>query len=253
MTSHLTALRARQTAGAPIAFRFFWGHAGAGVGPWVLSQWWEAPFSVNGVIYRTAEHWMMAEKAQVFGDVAILPRVIAARTPAEAKRLGRQVTAFDAEEWAERRFSIVRTGNVAKFQQHPALRDWLLATGDEVLVEASPRDRIWGIGLSANHRDAPNPAAWPGSNLLGFALMEARDWLARCPHPELPSGFVPPPWLAFPEIPADSIGWRMGQGEGHLMEFQAWWDPLGPEERIAVEMIHPATGPWAGWYSSSED
>lgn len=170
-------LQARQEAGEPLKFRFFWGHTGAGVGDWVLSQWWEAPFTVDGTTYRTAEHWMMAEKARVFGDDAAVPAILAARSPGAAKALGRKVTGFDGAVWEQVRSAIVRAGNIEKFGQNPPLRDWLLATGDTVLVEASPRDRIWGIGMAASNPDAGRVAAWRGENLLGFALMEAREHL----------------------------------------------------------------------------
>ena len=69
---------------------------------------------------------------------------------------------------------IVVAGNLAKFEQNVALERYLLGTGDAVLVEASPRDRIWGIGMGASNPDAQNPERWRGGNLLGFALMEVR-------------------------------------------------------------------------------
>ena len=91
--------------------------------------------------------------------------------------LGRQVRGFTERRWAERRFDLVVSGNLAKFGQHPELRDFLLGTGHRVLVEASPADRIWGIGLSADHEHATSPEHWPGLNLLGFALMGVRHRL----------------------------------------------------------------------------
>ena len=121
----------------------------------------------------------MAAKARLFGDHDAVPRIQAARTPAEAKSLGRLVRGFDEQAWAARRFDLVVEGNVAKFGQDAALRGFLLATAQRVLVEASPRDRIWGIGLGAANERATDPGQWRGLNLLGFALMEARDQLAR--------------------------------------------------------------------------
>jgi len=156
----------------------FWGHAPArdgSISKSCFSQWWEGhPFTIDGVGYRTAEHYMMASKARLFDDAAILAKILAARTPGEAKKLGRSVEGFDEEIWLQRRWDIVVAGNAAKFGQHPTLRTFLLETGERVLVEASPTDRIWGIGLAASHPAAENPRAWPGLNLLGFALMEAR-------------------------------------------------------------------------------
>lgn len=177
MPTHREHLVAQQQAGERLRFRFFWGHTGQGVGPWVLSQWWEAPFVVGGVTYRTAEHWMMAEKARLFGDAAILPAILAAGSPGAAKALGRKVAGFDEQTWARARFDIVMAGNLEKFRQNPPLGDWLRTTGDLILVEASPRDAIWGIGMAATHPQVEDVSAWRGENLLGFALMEVRQAL----------------------------------------------------------------------------
>lgn len=162
-------------------YLFFWGHrpqrdgsAGAGC----LSQWWPAPFRVDGTEYATAEHWMMAGKARVFGDDRALARVLAAAHPGEAKEAGRSVRGFDERVWAERRFALVVRGNVEKFGQNPDIGAFLLGTRNRVLVEASPLDRVWGIGLAADDERARDPARWQGLNLLGFALMEARARLA---------------------------------------------------------------------------
>nr|WP_030233595.1 NADAR family protein [Streptomyces sp. NRRL S-350] len=164
-------------AGVHPKWVMFWGHTArrdGGPRQECLSQWWPGEFTVDGVTYASAEHWMMAGKARMFGDEAIEQRVLAARTPAEAKKLGRLVEGFDDEVWVAGRFELVVTGNVAKFGQDEALRTFLLGTGSRVLVEASPVDRIWGIGLAADDIRAQRPTEWRGLNLLGFALMEAR-------------------------------------------------------------------------------
>ncbi|MDH6110444.1 ribA/ribD-fused uncharacterized protein [Kitasatospora sp. MAP12-15] len=175
-------LAALVAAGARPKYLLFWGHRperDGGIGPGSLSQWWPAAFVVDGVRYATAEHWMMAGKARLFGDAELVPRILAARTPAEAKKLGRLVRGFDDRRWDEARFELVVAGNVAKFGQDEALLGYLLGTGQRVLVEASPVDRIWGIGLAADSELAIDPARWRGLNLLGFALMEARKQLAE--------------------------------------------------------------------------
>ncbi|RAJ42638.1 hypothetical protein K353_02310 [Kitasatospora sp. SolWspMP-SS2h] len=164
-------------SGARPKYLHFWGHQpqrDGRIGPGALSQWWPSPFTVDGVEYRTAEHWMMAGKARLFGDEEIVPRILRARTPAEAKKLGRQVRGFDDERWVAQRFELVVNGSTEKFGQDEQLRTYLLHTGERVLVEASPLDRIWGIGLAADDERAAAPAQWRGLNLLGFALMEAR-------------------------------------------------------------------------------
>lgn len=166
--------------GAPVEFLFFWGHtpkAPPAVDASCLSQWFPCAFTVDGHVYRTAEHWMMAAKARLFRDDAALARVLVAETPAEAKRVGREVRGYDDAAWAAARSEAVVAGNVAKFSAHPTLAAFLRGTGERVLVEASPRDRVWGIGMGASNPDARTPSRWRGLNLLGFALMEARSRL----------------------------------------------------------------------------
>jgi ribA/ribD-fused uncharacterized protein len=161
-------------------YLFFWGHTpprDGAVGKHCLSQWWPASFEVDGVIYPTAEHFMMAEKARLFGDEESRLRIIAAPHPNIAKVIGRTVAGFDEERWNDARFDIVVRGSSAKFGQNPELRSFLLNTSERVLVEASPVDRVWGIGLAEDNVRATDPEQWLGLNLLGFALMEARHHL----------------------------------------------------------------------------
>jgi ribA/ribD-fused uncharacterized protein len=167
-------------AGARIKYLHFWGHRprpGGRIGASCLSQWWPSPFTVDGVSYATAEHWMMARKARLFEDAEAERRVLAAGHPAEAKKAGRLVRGFDEAIWERERFAIVVEGSVHKFASDPELREFLLNTGERVLVEASPVDRVWGIGLAADDPAAEDPERWRGPNLLGFALMEARERL----------------------------------------------------------------------------
>jgi len=175
---YLAGLIAAEAAGdARPDFLFFWGHRperDGSIGKGCLSQWWPSAFAVDGVTYATAEHWMMAGKARLFDDPAGLAAVLAARTPGAAKAAGRAVAGFDEAAWAAARFELVIAGNLAKFRQHDELGRFLRRTGSKVLVEASPLDRIWGIGLSAAHEHAALPSRWRGRNLLGFALMEVR-------------------------------------------------------------------------------
>jgi len=165
-------------------FLFFWGHRpspGGQAGKGCLSQWWPSPVTVDGLVYPTAEHFMMAGKALLFGDARVAGQIREAPDPATAKALGREVGGFDEQRWARHRFEIVVTGNMAKFSQHPQLRQFLLSTGEQVLVEAAPRDRIWGIGLTADDQRTASPQHWQGLNLLGFALMEVRHRLSAAP------------------------------------------------------------------------
>ena len=166
--------------GVHLHYVFFWGHRplpGGEIGKPCFSQWWPAKFSLDGFTYHSAEHFMMAEKARLFNDEGTRMRIINASSPKLAKQLGRQVENFREEVWREARFSLVVEGNHAKFSQNPELGTFLLSTDNKVLVEASPFDSIWGIGLSATDERATNPERWRGLNLLGFALMEVRHRL----------------------------------------------------------------------------
>jgi ribA/ribD-fused uncharacterized protein len=174
MIRNRTDLIAHVAANHPVRWLFFWGHTGGKDTKACLSQWFPAPFVVAGERFATAEHWMMAGKAELFGDAEHRAQILDAPSPAAAKALGRKVRGFDKAAWDAAKFGIVADGNVHKFGQDPDLRAFLLATGDRMLVEAAPRDRIWGIGMGANHEHATNPRLWRGQNLLGFALMEAR-------------------------------------------------------------------------------
>ena len=163
-------------------YLFFWGHTPSGegqIGPYCLSQWYPAPFTVDGVSYPTSEHFMMAEKARLFQDDDACSAILAATHPGEAKKLGRKVRGFVQERWDHHCVDVVYRGNLAKFNQNEALKTYLLVTGERVLVEASPADAIWGIGLAADARQASDPRQWPGLNLLGFALMRVRESLHK--------------------------------------------------------------------------
>ena len=173
-------LKQEVRTGARVKYLHFWGHRplpDGRVGASCLSQWWPSPFTVDGVRYATAEHWMMAGKARLFRDAEAERLALAAEHPAEAKKAGRLVRGFDDAVWARERFRIVVEGSVHKFTAHPELRGFLLGTGERVLVEASPLDRVWGIGLAADDERVRDPSQWRGLNLLGFALMDVRGRL----------------------------------------------------------------------------
>jgi ribA/ribD-fused uncharacterized protein len=176
----IASLLDAERRGERIDYLFFWGHKASPDGRTTkqcFSQWWPARFTVDGTLYKTAEHFMMAGKARLFGDRETLARILTAPDPGSAKRLGRMVRGFDEERWNEERSEIVVRANVEKFGQNPPLREFLLNTGERVLVEASPMDRIWGIGMAESDPRARFPNQWQGLNLLGFALMEARTIL----------------------------------------------------------------------------
>jgi len=160
---------------------FFWGHQpekDGKIGKSCLSPWWPASFTVDGLTYPSAEHFMMAEKARLFGDSATQEKIIAAASPSTAKQLSREIQGFDQKTWNKAKFEVVVCGNLHKFGQDKQLRTFLLSTAPRVLVGTTAVDSLWGIGLASTDVRTRHPEEWKGQNLLGFALMEARQRLA---------------------------------------------------------------------------
>ena len=151
-------------------FIFFWN------GP--LSQWWHCGFVIDGIAYNTAEQYMMAEKARLFGDTETEGKIMASSIPTEQKQLGREVKNFDPDKWNAVAKDVVRRGSHAKFTQSPFLKELLLGTAGATLVEASPYDKIWGIGLREADPRAKDRATWLGTNWLGEVLTQERALIA---------------------------------------------------------------------------
>lgn len=148
-------------------FTFFWR------GP--FSQWHICKFTVDGVEYNCAEKYMMAEKARLFQDDEVLHQILEASSPRRQKDLGRSVRNFDETKWNEVARDIVYRGNMAKFTQNPDLWKCLKETEGTELAEASPFDRVWGIGLSEDDPRALDKKTWLGKNWLGEVLTKVRD------------------------------------------------------------------------------
>ncbi|MCM1107155.1 MAG: NADAR family protein [Blautia sp.] len=144
-----------------------------------FSQWWKSDFWSENHTYNCMEQFMMANKAKLFGDEKTREHILQCSDPKTMKALGRKVKNFDEMVWNEVKYSIVLNGNYLKFTQDAKLRNFLLSTGDSVLVEASPYDSIWGIKMRETDENSLNPSKWRGQNLLGFALMEVRDEIRR--------------------------------------------------------------------------
>jgi hypothetical protein len=142
-----------------------------------FSQWHPSRFVVDGVTFVCAEQFMMHGKARLFDDAEVAAQILAATSPREHKALGRKVRGFDDAVWRRERERIVYDGNRAKFGQDRALLAALLATRGTELVEASPYDRIWGVGLSMDDPAIEDPTSWRGKNLLGRILTRLRDEL----------------------------------------------------------------------------
>ncbi|MCY1021206.1 NADAR family protein [Pyxidicoccus sp. MSG2] len=150
-------------------FTFFWREESP------FSQWHRSDFMVEGVRYMCAEQYMMAGKARLFGDAEVLASILKSASPKTHKALGRKVRDFDAAAWERERERIVYEGNRAKFTQSAELLKALLATKGTELVEASPLDRIWGVGLGAEDPRIQDPSKWRGLNLLGKVLTKLRE------------------------------------------------------------------------------
>lgn len=143
----------------------------------VFSQWHPTPFALDGLALATVEQWMMAQKARLFGDQDALAAILATPDPAEQKRLGQTVRGFEQTLWDLWKIEIVYRGNLAKFTQNQGAARQLKATGESMLVEANPRDWIWGVGLHIDDPKTHDPAEWRGTNLLGRVLTRVRGEL----------------------------------------------------------------------------
>jgi ribA/ribD-fused uncharacterized protein len=150
-------------------YALFWGSP--------FSNWYKSKFIVKGMEFNCVEQFMMACKALQFNDRNALDLIMSTSDPRKQKAYGRSVKGYDDKEWEALRYPVVREGVFAKFDQNIQIQPILLATNQLILVEASPKDTIWGIGLDANHPDATNPGKWKGTNLLGMALMDGRSTL----------------------------------------------------------------------------
>lgn len=151
---------------------FFWGKQ-----DWA-SQWHPSEFTLNNVKYFSCEQYMMAQKAKLFEDGKVFQMILKCKDPRQQKALGRKVKGFKNSVWNKHKERIVYEGNLAKFSQNEHLKTKLLETKNQRIVEASPHDKIWGIGMKASHPDALNPDKWKGLNLLGQAIMKVRKELS---------------------------------------------------------------------------
>ncbi len=178
MNNNVTSLIDEINEGFKPDFLFFYGHIQQDqLGTECLSQWYPATFVLDGISYYNSEQYMMSEKARLFNDDNMLDKILSTQSPCQAKKYGRCIKNFDDMIWTQNRFNFVVNGNTAKFGQNKHLKKFLLNTKNQILVEASPHDKIWGIGMSKNNPDVNEPTKWKGLNLLGFALMEVRSKL----------------------------------------------------------------------------
>ena len=145
-----------------------------------FSNWYPAEFDYAGVHFYNVEQYMMYYKALTFRAYDLAARILKTKDPAECKKLGRsQIDGFDAHLWDDISRIIVRRGIKAKFSQNPEIQKTLLSTGNALLAECSPYDKIWGIGIGPTDPMRFHVSAWNGENKLGITLMEVRDYIRR--------------------------------------------------------------------------
>lgn len=142
-----------------------------------FSQWHKCSFEIDGVTFNSAEQYMMYGKAMLFGDEITAKKILESKNVREQKQLGRQVVGFDKLKWELNAPEIVYKGNREKFIQNNEFLELLLSTKGQTIVEASPDDNIWGIGLSKGQNEANSILTWQGTNWLGIVLTELREEL----------------------------------------------------------------------------
>ena len=152
-------------------FVFFYGSRA------VFSQFHPATFVLDGQRYGCAEQYMQHQKAVRFEDDDTAERILRTPYPSKQKSLGRRVVNFKEAVWSAESIDVVKRGSRAKYSQNSEMKRQLFDTYPRVLVESSPTDKLWGIGLSYNDPKAEDPSKWRGRNLLGMCLTDVRNQL----------------------------------------------------------------------------
>jgi len=150
---------------------YFWGG--------VYSQWAYSKFVENDIWFTSAEQYMMYKKALLFDDIETSIKILNIDNPRKVKKLGREIKNFDNKIWNENKIEIVTQGNILKFIQNEQLRDIMFKDSNLILVEASPYDKIWGVGLHFDDNLILNQDNWRGENLLGVCIMRAREFISK--------------------------------------------------------------------------
>lgn len=151
----------------------FWGHSKDSKYAY-LSNWYQSNFNIEKVEFCNVEQYLMYQKALCFKDEIMAVKILNNKNPKEIKTLGRQVKNYNDVEWDKIRYNVLKIALKAKFTQNELLLSKLKQTNNSVLVEASPYDKIWGIGMDVNH-EYKDYTKWQGTNLLGWALTEIKN------------------------------------------------------------------------------
>lgn len=164
-------IKKRYDNGEKLTYSFFYGG--------YYSQWHPSKLRINDISYCNNEQFMMAKKADYFGDVKSYNKIMSETDPSIIKAIGRKVCGFTDEKWDLIKYTVVFIANFAKFTQNEKMKNYLLNDNNDVIVEASPTDHVWGIKMGYDEKDKENPHCWKGQNLLGFAIMHVRDILRK--------------------------------------------------------------------------
>lgn len=152
-------------------YEFFWGG--------VLSNFHPAWFTLDEMKFSTSEQAFMMFKAAEFGDMETAVAIMKEHNPGKCKRLGRKVKGFDDARWKYVSMDYMERACYAKFDQNLQLGKYLVETGDKILVEASPWDTYWGIGMGPDDHNRFDESKWRGENKLGIVLMRVREQLCN--------------------------------------------------------------------------
>lgn len=141
------------------------------------SNHYEGGFMYKGMGFRTVEHFLMAKKADLFGDTVVRDQILRTRKPQGAKKLGRQVQGFNNETWFQWAAHIMGKGKILQAEQNPIVLQYYLEHSGKLFIEASPYDDLWGIKLAKDHPDVLKPNKWRGLNLCGYVNTEVARYL----------------------------------------------------------------------------
>lgn len=182
MPLDVASLAAMVADGAQPTYLCFPDWGGAAPLGW-LAPWTPTPFVTAAGRFGSGEHHFMHGKALLFGDHPVAEKILRVTSPGQARELGRRVGGFDEDLWIAERARLMDETNRAKFFALPRLAAYLTSTWPAVLVQTSALDTVWSSGLELDDPFIPQPARWPGLNLVGFSLMKVRQSLRDCTRP----------------------------------------------------------------------